>query len=155
MTPSGLADGFLASSSEGGDGSSRVEDAPVPMAVADAPPASSCRYLPLIIRAEYDSPVDALVALTVPRDEALDLVVASWGLGSDLILARIDGGRCVAAAASDGGRWLACNAFPEPPCHSRLAAEHYLQRLLKGPRRGCVVRLDAPAVIRYTLGDAV
>jgi hypothetical protein len=128
--------------------------------VAAAPERSA--YFPAIIIAVFDSPLDALVALTVPRDEALDIVVASWpvlarraagnalaaeegiDVGSDdapAIIAHIQGGRCVAVLPTAAGRWAACNAFLDPPCHTRVDAERLLARLLRGRRVGCVGRL--------------
>lgn len=127
------------------------------------------RYFPAIICAEYDSPIDALLALKVPRDEALDLVVAAWPvwqrqrpepfrpaladefankvygeaatLDLPALLTQVDGGRHVAVLFTASGRWAACNAFPEPPCPTLAAAEARLARLLRRGRRGCVGRL--------------
>jgi hypothetical protein len=51
-------------------------------------------YFPAVILGEYDSPVDALLSLRVPRDEAMDLLAAAWADGcARCILARVDGGR--------------------------------------------------------------
>ena len=36
------------------------------------------RFLPAIICAEFDSPIDALLSLHVPQEEAMDAVVAAW-----------------------------------------------------------------------------
>ncbi|WP_221227642.1 hypothetical protein [Rhodocyclus tenuis] len=131
--------------------------------------AGAARYFPAIICAEFDSPIDALLALTVPRDEALDLVVAAWpewrrelaapvspappdelankvyvaAAAQDLpaLLTRISGGRHVAVMLTAAGRWAACNAFPEPPCLSLADAEARLAQLLRRRRRGCIGRL--------------
>lgn len=136
---------------------------------AGAAGADAVRYFPAIVCAEYDSPVDALVALTVPRDEALDLVVAAWpvwqrqrpeplppALADEFankvcseaaaqelpaLLTQIDGGRHVAVLLTRSGRWAACNAFPEPPCLTLAAAEARLARLLRRGRHGCIGRL--------------
>ena len=35
-------------------------------------------YFPAVICAEYDSPIDALIGLHIPQDEAQDLMAASW-----------------------------------------------------------------------------
>jgi hypothetical protein len=133
----------------------------VEVAAKAAPDGAS--YFPAIIIAVFDSPLDALVALTVPRDEALDIVVASWpvlarcaagnalaakveegNVGSadaPAIVAHIQGGRCVAVLPTAAGRWAACNAFLDPPCHTRVDAERLLARLLRGRRVGCIGRL--------------
>ena len=103
---------------------------------------SARRYFPAIICSECDSPIDALLALCVPRDEVMDLVVAAWSAGivdgCDCILATLDGGRDVAALRRADGRWLACNAFLEYSCTTPGEAERLLQKLQKRGRRGCV-----------------
>lgn len=96
-------------------------------------------YFPAVICAEYDSPIDALVGLHVPQDEAMDLVAASWsGNGAGCVLATVDGGRNVAAILTPAGRWAACNAFVEECCSTRHEAERRLKKLLKRGRRGVV-----------------
>ncbi|MDR1660860.1 MAG: hypothetical protein LBR95_00275 [Azoarcus sp.] len=108
-------------------------------------------YFPAVIRAEYDSPVDALVGLRVPRDEAMDLLAAAWADGAArCILARIDGGRHVAAILLPDGRWAACNAFVEECCATPREAKRRLEKLAKRGRRGtigamCVARADENA----------
>lgn len=96
-------------------------------------------YFPAIVCVECDSPIDALVALCVPRDEAMNLVAASWrGSESACVLATVDGGRRVAALRTPEGRWAACNAFLDKVCHDRGEAERELGKLLKRGRRGYV-----------------
>lgn len=108
------------------------------------------RYFPAVLCAEYDSPIDALIALCVPRDEVMELVAASWGseggCGEDeaaevCILGTVDGGRSVAAIRTADRRWAACHAFPELACASRKDAERQLGKLLKRGRQGCVAVL--------------
>ena len=106
------------------------------------------RYFPAVLCAEYDSPIDALIALCVPRDEVMDLVAASWGEGGHgdecgevCILSTVDGGRSVVAIRTAQGRWAACHAFPELACASRKDAERQLGKLLKRGRRGYVAVL--------------
>jgi len=100
------------------------------------------RYFPAILCVECDSPIDALVALCIPRDEATDLVAASWrNEESCCVMASVDGGRRVAALRTPEGRWAACNAFPEPCYATRSEAERQLQKLLKRGRRGYVGEL--------------
>lgn len=100
------------------------------------------RYFPAILCVECDSPIDALVALCIPREEAMDLVAASWRSEElHCILATVDGGRCVAALRTAEGRWAACNAFPEPCYTTRREAERQLQKLLRRGRRGYVGEL--------------
>jgi hypothetical protein len=97
------------------------------------------RYFPAIVCAEYDSPIDALIGLCVPQDEATDLVAASWrNGGSACVVATIDGGRAVAALRTPEGRWAACNAFLDYGCSTPREAERQLQKLLKRGRRGVV-----------------
>ena len=104
-------------------------------------------YFPAIVCAEHDSPIDALIALCVPQDEALDLVTASWlNDESTCVLTVIDGGRAVAALRTPDGRWAACHAFLEYRCSNRREAERLLQRLLKRGRRG-LVGVAVPAEI--------
>ena len=43
---------------------------------------SSLRYLPAIVCAEYDSPIDALLGRHVVHDEAMDRVTAAWQDGT-------------------------------------------------------------------------
>jgi hypothetical protein len=105
-----------------------------------------CRetYFPAVIRAEYDSPIDALAGLRVPRDEALDLAAAAWADGrARCILARVDGGRRVAAILLPSGRWAACNTFIEQSCATPREAERRLEKLLRRGRRGTVGAMRA------------
>lgn len=99
----------------------------------------SKRYFPAVICAEYESPIDALIGLHVPQDEAMDLVAASWAEGGGkCVLATVDGGRCVAAILLPGGRWAACNAFVEEACTTEREAERRLGKLLKRGKKGAV-----------------
>jgi len=100
--------------------------------------AAHC-YFPAIVCVECDSPIDALIALCVPRDEAMDLVAASWRNGeSTCVLATVDGGRSVAALRTPEGRWAACNAFLDKRCKSPQEAQRELDKLLKRGRRGYI-----------------
>lgn len=84
---------------------------------------SSLRYLPAIVCAEYDSPIDALLGRHVVHDEAMDRVTAAWQDGTvSCVVVTVDGGRTVAAILLSNGRWAACNAFPEHACASRYDA---------------------------------
>ena len=105
-------------------------------------PMSAPRYLPAIVCAVYDSPIDALIGMHLPQDEAMEVVAAAWHRGQTrCVLAEVDGGRAVAAILSEDGRWYGCNAFPEPPCASLADAERQLKKLAKRGRQGCVGRL--------------
>lgn len=99
-------------------------------------------YFPAIVRAECDSPIDALVLLGVPRDEATDLVAATWSTShthaTNCIPCDIDGGRPVAVLRTPEGRWAACNTYPDKACAERREAERQLARLLKRGRRGLI-----------------
>lgn len=104
-----------------------------------AEPRNVRPFFPAVVCADYDSPIDALVALCVPRDEAMDLVAASWrDKGGECILTTIDGGRTVAAIRQRNGQWAACHAFVDHACATRHDAERQLGKLLKRGRRGCV-----------------
>jgi hypothetical protein len=122
---------------------------------------ASTSYFPAIICAEFDSPIDALVSLCVPHDEAMNLVAAAWRSGESAseaareatseagseavcILATLDGGRRVAALPQADGRWAACNAFLDPRCATRAEAERLLAKRLKRGRRGLVGVLLRP-----------
>jgi len=101
--------------------------------------ASADRFVPLIVCAEFDSPIDALLSLCVPHDDVMDLVAASWfAEGRNCIAANVDGGRAVAAMRLPDGRWAACNAYPEYGCSTRSEADRRLGKLLKRHRRGGV-----------------
>ncbi len=96
-------------------------------------------YFPAGLCALCDSPIDALDALHVPRDEAMALVVASWAdEPPSCVLATLDGGRCVAALRTEQGRWAACNAFHEYASATRSDAERALRKLLGRGRNGYV-----------------
>jgi hypothetical protein len=95
------------------------------------------RYYPAIVRDRFDSPIDALIALGVPSDEATDLVAASWReCGAGSIVTTIPGGRQVAVLAVSSGRWAACAVFLEAHCATQRDAERRLARLLKPGTRG-------------------
>ncbi|SDI61878.1 hypothetical protein [Propionivibrio dicarboxylicus] len=99
-------------------------------------------YLPAIFCAEFESPIDALIGLHVPHDEAMDLVAAAWHRGAvRCVLASVDGGRAVAAIRLPDGRWAGCNAFPEHLCGSLDEAERRLKKLVKRGRTGVVGEL--------------
>jgi hypothetical protein len=101
-------------------------------------------YFPAIICAEFDSPIDALISLCVPQDEAMNLVAASWLNGEPAcVMATIDGGRNVAVLRTPDGRWAACNAYVEFGSTTRSEAERQLKKLLKRGRRGMVGVLTA------------
>lgn len=109
---------------------------------------SPIRYLPAIICAEYDSPIDALLGLHIPLDEAMDLVAAHWHGGAvGCVLASADGGRAVAAILLPSGRWAACNAFVTHLCDRRSEAERQLRKLAKRGRRGCVGELRGAVLL--------
>ncbi|MDR2507886.1 MAG: hypothetical protein LBD67_07840 [Candidatus Accumulibacter sp.] len=96
-------------------------------------------YFAAIVLAEFDSPIDALVSLCVPADEALNLVSASWQNDASGCLANtLDGGRRVAAIRTPENRWAACYAFPDSPCVTYAEAEHRLKKRLKKGRRGII-----------------
>lgn len=106
------------------------------------PPARA--YFPAIVCAEHDSPIDALLALSVPRDEAMDLVAASWQSGEAICLVAIlDGGRPVVVLRTPEGRWAACNAFFSDLSSTPEAAGRRLNKLLKRQRRGYVAWMPA------------
>ena len=100
---------------------------------------SKLHYFPAIICAEFDSPIDALISLCVPQDEAMNLVAASWRSGeSACVVATLDGGRSVAALRITEGRWAACNAFLDFCYPTRSEAERQLHKLLRRGRKGSV-----------------
>lgn len=111
--------------------------------------ASHFRYFPAVVCVVCDSPIDALVALCVPRDEAMDLVVASWReIDAGCILATLDGGRPVAVLRTPEGRWAACNAFMDDLCATPQEAGRRLGKLLKRGRRGYVGYLERESPAR-------
>ena len=107
---------------------------------------SGHRYFPAIVCVERDSPIDALVALCVRRDEAMDIFAASW-LAADpgCLLATADGGRTVAVLRTPEGRWAACNVFLNQVCATSQEADRRLGKLLKGRLRGYVACLPVGA----------
>ena len=107
-------------------------------------------FFPCLICAEFDSPIDALISLCVPLDEARDLVAASclFGLhgelnGAPCLITQINGGRAVAALRTPHGRWAACNAFLHQAKTSQSEAERVLNTLLKRGRRGLIGVMSA------------
>ncbi|MBK7674838.1 MAG: hypothetical protein IPJ27_08705 [Candidatus Accumulibacter sp.] len=101
-------------------------------------------YFPAIFRAECDSPIDALVALRIPRQEAMDIVAASWGNGeSSALIAITDGGRPVVALLTPEGRWAACNAFLGNLCATHQEADRRLSKVLKRHHRGYVASVPS------------
>lgn len=113
-------------------------------AMNECPPES---YFPAVICAIYESPIDALIGLHVPQDEAMNLVAAAWeGEGVACVLATVDGGRGVAAIRLPDGRWAACNAFVDEACSTRREAERRLQKLLKRGRSGTIGIVRGTAV---------
>jgi hypothetical protein len=96
-------------------------------------------YFPAIVCIVCDSPIDALVALCVPRQEAMALVTASWaGKDTACIVTTLHGGRAVAALFTPEGRWVACNAFLDEMFATPQAANRRLAELLRRGRRGYV-----------------
>jgi len=100
-------------------------------------------YLPAVIRSEHASALDALLALDLPRDEAMDLLVAAWPQSGLAIVTASEGGRAVAAVPLAGGRWAACNAFPEHLAETPDEAGRRLRRLVKRGRHGIVACVPA------------
>jgi len=97
------------------------------------------RYFSAIVRDEYDSPIDALLALGVPRDEAMDLVAASWRANApECIVAIVYGGRSVAVLPLPARRWAACNVFAGKLCATPHEAERRLGKLLRRGRHDYV-----------------
>ena len=105
-------------------------------------------YFPAIVRVECDSPIDALLALRVPRHEAMDLVAASWRETRPTpLLAILDGGRPVVVLRTPEGRWAGCNAFLGKLCASHEEANRRLGKLLKRCHRGYVACLPAAQTV--------
>ncbi|WP_301103059.1 hypothetical protein [Propionivibrio sp.] len=101
--------------------------------------SESISYFPAILCVECDSPIDALLALCVPRDEAMNLLAAAWRNDEfECVVASVDGGRSVAVLRTPEGRWAACNAFLDHVCLTRHEAERQLKKLLKRGRRGYI-----------------
>lgn len=100
-------------------------------------------YFPAVACAEFDSPIDALVALGVPRDEACDMLVAAWPANrtegaNELIMASVYGGRAVAVLHLPTSRWAACKVFLEEVCPTPQAAERRMGKLLKRSTRSAL-----------------
>ncbi|MCP5248861.1 MAG: hypothetical protein H6942_10070 [Candidatus Accumulibacter sp.] len=103
-------------------------------------------YCPAIVRTEHESPLDALVAACVPRDEAMNLISASWNVGTSTCLAAaVDGGRLVVVLRTPEGRWAACNLIFAERCATPRQACQRLEKLLKRQQRGYVVACLPPA----------
>lgn len=106
-------------------------------------------YFPAIVCLVCDSPIDALVALCVPRDEAIELVTASWQDGTaTCLLTTLDGGRPVAVLPTPEGRWAGCNAFLDDLCSTPQEAARRLGKLLKRGRHGYVGHLRHTPLVR-------
>lgn len=103
------------------------------------PISNQFRYFPAIVCSLCDSPIDALLALCVPRDEAMDLVTASWREAStECLVTTLTGGRPIAVIHTPDGRWAACNAFLDELYETPQEAHKKLGKLLKRGRQGCV-----------------
>jgi hypothetical protein len=117
----------------------------------DSPATTRCfGYFPAIVCIVCDSPVDALVALCVPRAEAMELVTASWrDHEPECIVTTLAGGRVIAVVLTPEGRWAACNAFLEPLSETPQEAGRKLDKLLRRGRTGYVGKVrrtaDTPA----------
>ncbi len=103
------------------------------------PTAEASGYFPAIVCVVCDSPIDALVALCVRREEATALVGASWrdSSGGNLV-ATLHGGRQVAIFPTPDGRWAGCNAFMDELFATPQEADRKLDQLLKRGRQGYV-----------------
>lgn len=107
------------------------------------PTANLSGYFPAIVCVVCDSPIDALVALCVPRDEAMLLVTTSWReRNAGCIVATLHGGRPIAVLPTPEGRWAACNAFMDELFATPLEARRRLDKLLKRGRRGYVGHVE-------------
>ena len=96
-------------------------------------------YFPVILCLVCDSPIDALIALCLPRGEAMELFsAAQWSGDTGCMLATIHGGRRIAVMPTPEGRWAACNAFPDELFASPRDAQRKLDSLLKRGRTGYV-----------------
>jgi len=96
-------------------------------------------YFPAIVCTVCDSPIDALVALCLPREEAMLLVEASRGNGgAECLVATLHGGRAIAVLHTPEGQWAACNAFLDELFATPQEAARRLDRLLKRGRHGYV-----------------
>jgi len=118
---------------------------PVPAAGAGAHPGAAALrgYFAAIVCSVCDSPIDALVALCVRRDEAMMLVHAARSAGEPrCIVAWLHGGRPVAVVLTPEGRWAACNAFLDEIFATPQEAGRRLGRLLRRGRRGCVGEIE-------------
>lgn len=104
-------------------------------------------YFPAIVCIVCDSPIDALVALCLPRAEAMSLVAASrQGSGAACLVATLHGGRSIAVLPTPEGRWAACNAFMDELFASPQAAARRLDELLRRGRRGYVGYVERVAL---------
>jgi hypothetical protein len=96
-------------------------------------------YFPAILCIVCESPIDALVALCVRRNEATELfAVARWNGDTGCMLATIHGGRHIAVMPTLDGRWAACNAFVDELFATPQEASRKLDTLLKRGRTGYV-----------------
>jgi hypothetical protein len=104
------------------------------------PRVNHCGYFPAIVCILCDSPVDALVALCVRRDEAMMMVTAARGNRHQMecFVTTLHGGRPIAVLRTPEGRWAACNAFMDELFATPEAAARKLARLLKRGRQGYV-----------------
>ena len=107
-------------------------------------------YFPAIVCVVCDSPIDALVALCVRRDEATMLVAAAWGSSAAACLvATLHGGRPIAVLHTPDGRWAACNAFLDELFATPQQAGRRLDRLLRRGRRGYVGYVECAPVVTH------
>lgn len=96
-------------------------------------------YFPAILCVVCDSPIDALVALCVRRDEAIRLVAAARFQGEILcLLTELHGGRPIVVLPMPDGRWAACNAYVNEYFATPEGAQKRLDELLRRGRQGYV-----------------
>ena len=107
--------------------------------MSNTSPLPQKAYFPAVVCAEFDSPIDALVSLCVPLDEATTLVTASWQDDRRRpLVVTLDVGRSVAALMTDDGRWAACHAYLEHLTTNEQEALRQLGKLCKRGKRGMI-----------------
>lgn len=101
-------------------------------------------HFPAIVRSEHDSPLDALLAVCIPRPEALNLLAAAWAIGgSDCLFSILDGGRPVVVLRTPQGRWAACNAHLGELSLTLHQADRRRAKLEKGQRQAYLASLPS------------
>lgn len=100
-------------------------------------------HYPAVAYAEFDSPIDALIALGIPRDEAQETLVATWSATyanhhtAVITATHTEQQYLIAALHLPSTRWAACKVFLEKAWSTPREVERRMGQLFKHHAREC------------------